>query len=89
VICSATSHEATNLLFKKISAMVEDNYNITVKKYTVAALLGKKPDGKGGFKVDPESWDDKYGKIQATDVIIWDECSMLPTADCKQIEEAL
>ena len=89
VICSATSHEATNLLFKKISAMVEDNPSIRVTKYTVAALLGKKPDGKGGFKVDPESWDDKYGKIQATDVIIWDECSMLPTADCKQIEEAL
>ena len=89
VICSATSHEATNLLFKKISAMVEDNLNIIVTKYTVAALLGKKPDGKGGFKVDPESWDDKYGKIQSTDVIIWDECSMLPTADCKQIEEAL
>lgn len=89
VICSATSHEATNLLFKKISAMVEDNPSIVVTKYTVAALLGKKPDGKGGFKVDPESWDDKYGKIQATDVIIWDECSMLPTADCKQIEEAL
>lgn len=89
VICSATSHEATNLLFKKISAMVEDNYNIAVTKHTVAALLGKKPDGKGGFKVDPESWDDKYGKIQSTDVIIWDECSMLPTEDCKQIEEAL
>jgi hypothetical protein len=89
VICSATSHEATNLLFKKISAMVEGNYNITVKKYTVAALLGKKPDGRGGFRVDPESWDDKYEKIQATDVIIWDECSMLPTKDCEQIEEVL
>lgn len=89
VICSATSHEATNLLFKKISAMVEDNPSIVVTKYTVAALLGKKPDGKGGFKVDSESWSDKYKRIQATDVIIWDECSMLPTADCKQIEEAL
>jgi hypothetical protein len=69
--------------------MVEGNPNIVVTKYTVAALLGKKPDGKGDFKVDSESWGDKYKRIKATDVIIWDECSMLPTEDCKQIEEAL
>ena len=88
VICSATSHEATNLLYKKISAMVKDNVYISVKKHTVAALLGKKPDGKGNFVVNEEAWANKWDEIQMTDVIIWDECSMLPTEDCKQIEEA-
>ena len=87
VVCSATSHEATNLLFKKISAMVKDNPNIVVKKDTVAALLGQKPDDKGRFKLDPESWDKKQALIQTLDVIIWDECSMLPSKNCKQIED--
>jgi hypothetical protein len=68
--------------------MVEDNPNIVVKKDTVAALLGQKPDDRGKFKLDPESWSKKYALIQTLDVIIWDECSMLPAKNCKQIEDA-
>jgi Cdc6-like AAA superfamily ATPase len=83
VICSATSHEATNLLYKKIKSMVGNNPYILVKKSTVASLLGKKPDGKGGFKVNGASWKEKQQVIANTDVIIWDECSMLPTSDCE------